>query len=69
MGVIHEYISTACNHERHDECRKTCKFCDSECKCTCHFRLTVFSNEYLSGLKPVGWLDWDGNFHPMKEET
>jgi len=34
----HGYISTACWHVFHDECRKVCKFCGSECRCECHKR-------------------------------
>jgi hypothetical protein len=30
------YLSTACIHEHHDECKGTCKFCDSNCRCKCH---------------------------------
>lgn len=29
----HYYLSTACFHGLHDECRKTCKFCTSPCQC------------------------------------
>lgn len=32
----HLYVSTACTHERHDECRRVCKFCPATCLCTCH---------------------------------
>jgi hypothetical protein len=32
----HQYTSTACHHERHQECRFTCKFCDAICQCLCH---------------------------------
>jgi hypothetical protein len=32
----HEYVSTACQHELHAECRKTCKFCAETCRCGCH---------------------------------
>jgi hypothetical protein len=32
----HVYLSTACLHEVHTECRRTCKFCDSQCVCDCH---------------------------------
>ena len=35
--MTHNYLSTACFHETHgDACRKTCKFCDAPCFCTCH---------------------------------
>jgi hypothetical protein len=33
---MHQYISTACLHCRHDECRRSCKFCKSPCLCSCH---------------------------------
>jgi hypothetical protein len=32
----HNYISTACHHDQHDACRKTCKFCAAKCCCQCH---------------------------------
>ena len=32
----HDYVSTACFHMRHAECRKRCKFCDEQCLCDCH---------------------------------
>lgn len=44
----HEYFSTACWHESHDDCRSTtaadgnpkergtCKFCGAKCVCDCH---------------------------------
>jgi hypothetical protein len=32
----HAYVSTACQHERHGECRLTCKFCPAVCGCACH---------------------------------
>ena len=34
--VYPHYWSTACIHDRHDECRRTCKFCDQPCRCSCH---------------------------------
>jgi hypothetical protein len=30
------YLSTACIHAHHDECKNTCKFCDRDCRCPCH---------------------------------
>lgn len=33
---VHDYVSTACVHEEHGQCRVTCKFCPSECRCACH---------------------------------
>ena len=32
----HDYLSTACYHGNHGQCRKTCKFCSTVCKCSCH---------------------------------
>lgn len=38
MREGHIYISTACQHDRCDECRLTCKFCPAECLCRCHVK-------------------------------
>jgi uncharacterized protein YuzE len=43
--LIHEYLSTACWHEVHDECRRTCKFCDKPCACDCHAARSVSSGD------------------------
>lgn len=32
----HGYVSTACYHALHDQCRRVCKFCPAECGCECH---------------------------------
>lgn len=32
----HVYTSTACQHDRHGECRLQCKFCEVPCDCFCH---------------------------------
>ena len=29
----HNYVSTACEHGLHEQCRRTCKFCPAECLC------------------------------------
>jgi hypothetical protein len=41
--AAHEYLSTACWHEEHDDqpdmhnaCRALCKFCGASCSCTRH---------------------------------
>lgn len=34
-GLGH-YHSTYCLHEKHEQCRKTCKHCDAPCNCECH---------------------------------
>jgi hypothetical protein len=31
--MIHDYISTACRHGRHEDCRATCKWCGAACGC------------------------------------
>lgn len=33
--IEHDYLSTACLHGLHDRCRLRCKFCYTECECTC----------------------------------
>lgn len=42
--MSHEYTSTACHHERHQECRFSCKFCDAICQCLCHSSVNKFWN-------------------------
>lgn len=37
MISIHRYVSTACQHERHEGCRVVCKFCEQLCLCRCHW--------------------------------
>jgi len=48
MESEHDYLSTACFHELHEECGKQqhdrgddgsphCKWCDAECVCPCHW--------------------------------
>jgi hypothetical protein len=32
----HSYLSTACYHQRCEDCRLTCKFCSAVCLCSCH---------------------------------
>lgn len=32
----HDYLSTACFHNVHGECRLECKFCAAPCRCSCH---------------------------------
>lgn len=36
----HDYISTACHHELHDKCRRSCKFCAAMCGCACGHPVT-----------------------------
>jgi hypothetical protein len=50
----HVYLSTACHHELHSECRKQCKFCSVDCVCDCHVEndATLLSNitDKLDGM-------------------
>ena len=43
----HVYLSTACHHELHEECRKECKFCEVSCVCDCHVEVSA---DKLAGL-------------------
>jgi hypothetical protein len=36
MNEQHVYLSTACAHNEHGNCRKTCKYCEQDCICHCH---------------------------------
>ena len=40
--IEHVYTSTACQHGLHDQCRRTCKFCDAHCRCNCHTTMHGF---------------------------
>lgn len=33
--MSHVYLSTACEHEKHELCRKVCKYCSAKCRCGC----------------------------------
>ena len=33
---VHTYVSTACWHDHHDQCRRLCKWCPALCLCKCH---------------------------------
>ncbi len=37
MNLVHPYVSTACAHSMHADCRRTCKFCTAPCLCLCHY--------------------------------
>jgi hypothetical protein len=45
---MHQYVSTACQHELHDRCRKTCKFCAVACGCSCHAGEDSVVKDYLT---------------------
>jgi len=51
MTDRHEYVSTACFHELHEHCRKTCKFCSAPCLCWCHIKSRT---ETVSEVKGSG---------------
>lgn len=58
MAEDHDYISTACQHELHDRCRKVCKFCDEACSCSCHREEnTVTEVLVLVQVRKQWWLD------------
>lgn len=41
LFIPHTYVSTACQHLQHEECRKDCKFCQTVCICPCHWEKAV----------------------------
>ncbi len=41
VGVDHVYLSTACLHDEHGECRRRCKFCNEPCACPHHIWVRV----------------------------
>lgn len=43
----HYYVSTACHHDRHGECRYVCKFCGAECMCICTHTGGVQASEHV----------------------
>lgn len=50
----HEYTSTACHHDLHEQCRFTCKYCGTICHCLCHvMMIPVFVVNYDPPLKEV----------------
>lgn len=76
----HDYYSTSCYHNEHEYCKSHtglsgakkpghCKFCDAPCGCWCHTSNVIFERDLMAmDYKPIGWLDWDGNFHPMESD-
>lgn len=45
--ILHQYVSAYCQHEQHDDCRLTCKFCEVSCLCRCH---GAFTQRWATGL-------------------
>lgn len=46
-SLTSHYTSTACQHDLHDQCRRTCKYCPEDdpgryCRCSCHFTSNVY---------------------------
>jgi hypothetical protein len=35
VGSTRHYVSTACLHRLHEQCRRQCKFCSAKCGCSC----------------------------------
>src|SRR5438105_1997448 len=50
----HDYLSTACYHGLHERCRKTCKFCDTSCRCLCHQKEVMPNNQRSSPTSETG---------------
>jgi hypothetical protein len=44
-GPAHDYLSAACYHGAHDECRWTCKFCLAVCRCPCGHKEALAPDE------------------------
>lgn len=38
VPTVDHYLSTACLHGKHGECRLVCKYCKAPCRCNCHPR-------------------------------
>lgn len=36
--ILHMYVSTYCQHQKHTDCRLECKTCKAACLCPCHDR-------------------------------
>lgn len=58
MPDVHEYVSTACQHQLHERCRDVCKFCGANCRCVCHgdrpgFNDTALREALAAGLAGV----------------
>lgn len=34
--TVHDYLSTACQHDLCGSCRITCKYCEAVCQHSCH---------------------------------
>lgn len=39
LPMTHQYVSTYCQHEQHNDCRLSCKLCKAPCLCRCHVTL------------------------------
>jgi hypothetical protein len=74
-NTLHVYLSTACHHGKHSECRKECKFCPATCGCGCH--KAGYGSEVAPSLEPVNALpvgygeccDCDANAHYHESAT
>jgi hypothetical protein len=55
--MSHNYTSTACQHALHDECRRTCKFCQVACACSCHTTSGVYTTIKVLGQPPMQEVD------------
>lgn len=52
----HVYLSTACVHDRHVQCRQTCKFCMALCQCSCHPVVSTDGDDRHDTYRDESWL-------------
>lgn len=62
----HVYLSTACYHNFHGECRQTCKFCPSPCSCECHKEKP--SSEVRNPLMEHDKAEYDRKYRKLNKE-
>lgn len=48
------YVSTACQHGKHEQCRLRCKFCGADCGC-----MDLTCDHYLIDRTPESLLHWE----------
>jgi hypothetical protein len=48
---LHHYISTACQHGRHSDCRLVCKYCGAKCECASCEHAEINTDETLRPVR------------------
>lgn len=56
--IDHHYISTACLHDRHDDCRHTCKYCGNACQCRTCGHPVVRNTDECTASEPCQDPEW-----------